>query len=280
MACKVCNGIGAVKTEVDGATEFTSCPECYCEQCDGSRFIRGGDGRVASCPACVLSKQPDRSMAKAGIPTLYRHVNFDSYHTDFSSCSMHQKAAKVFAESFAKNLTAGSTGLLIHGSLGVGKTHLAIAVMKARMDMGFTARYYDGLSFVKLIQGTYGDRERGSLSEADVMDTAVACDVLVLDDLGAFKVTDDRSEIMANVLNTRYLESRVTVITTNFPFEREGVYSSSPMIYEERDEALKRKVQTLGDRVGDRVVSRLQQMCVPLYVTGPDMRETVLRARV
>ena len=93
--------------------------------------------------------------------------------------------AKVMAKDFATDLTTGATGLLFHGSLGAGKTHLAIATMKARMERGFTARYHDGFSFIKMIQSTYGEREPGGLSEADVMETAIKCDVLVLDDLGA-----------------------------------------------------------------------------------------------
>jgi DNA replication protein DnaC len=268
-------GNGAVRDEAN-PNEFLNCPECFCERCDGTKFVRMEKG-YSPCPACVLSKVPDRRMSQAGVPSLYRHADFESYNLDFASCSPGQKVAKLMVETFANTMTTASTGLLLYGSLGVGKTHLAIAAMKVRMDKGFSCRYYDGYSFIKLIQGTYGDRERGEPSEADVMDTAVKCDVLVLDDLGSFKVTDDRAEIMASVLNTRYLENRVTIITTNFAFERSTLgrpRTEPPAI----NPTLVR--DTLGDRVGDRVMSRLEQMCVPLYISGPDMRSTVLKARM
>jgi DNA replication protein DnaC len=264
MACKTCNGIGAIRAN----GEVVHCPECYCSRCNGRRIIFGERG-VSTCP-CVAERRgmPDE-MALAGIPKLYRNTSFDNFETGFPSCSRSQKKAKILAHGFAKDPTAGG-GILFHGKVGLGKTHLAIAILRERINMGFSGRFYDGMSFVRMIQGAYGTPGRTPA----LMQPALTCDVLLLDDLGAFAITDDRQEIIGHVLNTRYNEQKTTIITTNFPFEGSLLATTDP------EKVLDtKKEKTLGDRIGDRVVSRLQQMCLSVGIIGVDFRSTVAKAR-
>lgn len=263
MACQTCLGVGTVRK----AGEVARCPECYCSRCNGTRMVFSDKG-VAPC-SCVAERRPPRDgMAEAGIPKLYKNTNFDNFDTDFPSCSKSQKKAKILAMGFARDPSAG--GILFHGKVGLGKTHLAIAVLKERIHMGFSGRYYDGMSFVRMVQGAYGTPGRAP----ELMQPAMTCDVLLLDDLGAFAITDDRQEIIGHVLNTRYNERKTTIVTTNFPFEGSLLATTDPKkVLDEKKE------RTLGDRIGDRVVSRLEQMCLSVGIIGVDFRSTVAKAR-
>jgi DNA replication protein DnaC len=99
-------------------------------------------------------------------------------------------------------------------------------------------------------------------------------EVLVLDELGAAKPTDWVWDTVALVLNTRYNDKRTTIITTNYADLPPGGTGngSSGVSRAVRDE-------TLGDRIGERMRSRLAEMCVMVEMRGEDFRRNVARAR-
>jgi len=96
-------------------------------------------------------------------------------------------------------------------------------------------------------------------------------EVLVLDELGASKPTEWVWDTVAHILNTRYNDKRTTIITTNYPDAPPGGVATAPQ-RAMRDE-------TLGDRIGERMRSRLAEMCVTLQMNGADFRQGVGRAR-
>ena len=81
-------------------------------------------------------------------------------------------------------------------------------------------------------------------------------DVLVLDELGAAKPTDWVRDTMMQIINTRYNEKRITIFTTNY-----------------RDTAANEKSETLEDRIGTRIRSRLYEMCKTVQIDGEDYRK-------
>lgn len=99
--------------------------------------------------------------------------------------------------------------------------------------------------------------------------------VLVLDELGAGKPTEWVWETVAHVLNTRYNDRRTTILTTNYAnlplagFAPQSLIVVFPAASRE---------ETLGDRIRERMRSRLQEMCVPGEMTGTDFRQRVRRA--
>ena len=102
-----------------------------------------------------------------------------------------------------------------------------------------------------------------------------AAEVLVLDDLGAQKPNEWVWDTVALILNTRYNDRLTTIITTNYAdlpagsglaTDRDGI---KPSRYED----------TLGDRIGDRMRSRLAEMCIRVEMKGGDIRQSVKRAR-
>jgi DNA replication protein DnaC len=146
-------------------------------------------------------------------------------------------------------------GLVLSGTVGVGKTHLAVSVLKALTERGFGCLFYEFGTLLKEIQDSYNSDTR--TSELRVLSPVLDAEILVLDELGASKPTDWVRDTMAHIINTRYNDRKLTIFTTNYLDER----------INERDE-------TLEDRIGVRLRSRLYEMCRTVVITGADYRKT------
>ena len=96
-------------------------------------------------------------------------------------------------------------------------------------------------------------------------------EVLVIDDLGTQKPSDWAWDTVAYILNARYNGGLSTIITTHFPDLPAGSG-------ELKDAERAARHQTLGDRIGDSMLSRLAEMCIKIEMAGGDLRQTVKRA--
>jgi DNA replication protein DnaC len=248
-----------------------------CSLCEGSGLrIVQEDGRpVARACECRLEKRAARMLERAHIPKRYEHCSLDSYESGFrganrSLAGAHMKARK-FVEGYPVE-TAG-TGLLLTGSIGVGKTHLAVGILQALVaERGAYGIFYDYRDLLKQIQNSYN--QSVAATELEILRPVFEAEVLVLDELGAAKPSDWVWDTIAHILNTRYNDRRTTIITTNYanagPLGTEaGANGSARAAMRE---------ETLGDRIGERMRSRLQEMCVVVEMQGEDFRQKVKRA--
>jgi len=145
-------------------------------------------------------------------------------------------------------------GLLLIGPCGVGKTHLATAIIKALMlNKGVNCLFYDFRDLLKEIQDSYNPVSQSS--ELKVLEPVYEAEVLVLDELGASKPTDWVRDTMTQIINTRYNDRKVTIFTSNY-----------------LDEITTPGEETLTDRVGVRLRSRLHEMCKVVMLRGDDYR--------
>jgi DNA replication protein DnaC len=175
--------------------------------------------------------------------------------------------ARRFVESYP--LETAGTGLLLTGSIGVGKTHLAVGILQSLVaERGATGLFYDYRDLLKQVQNSYNATVRET--ELEVLRPVFEAEVLVLDELGAAKPTDWVWDTVAHILNTRYNDRRTTIITTNYA-------NLGPLGTETGPRGLMRE-ETLGDRIGERMRSRLQEMCVVVEMQGEDFRQKVKRA--
>jgi DNA replication protein DnaC len=160
---------------------------------------------------------------------------------------------------------------LLIGGIGVGKTHLAVGIIKELISSkGIPCLFYDYRELLKQIQNSYNDSVK--VTELDVLRPVFETEVLVLDELGAVRPTEWVWDTVSLILNTRYNDSRTTIITTNF---EDGQSAEA-----DARQGLKRtnREDTLGDRVGDRMRSRLIEMCRIIGLQGADFRVTMKRA--
>jgi len=249
-----------------------------CPICEGAglRIVRRADGsQFAENCVCRVEERSQRMIARAQIPKRYEHCTLDSFETGFGGAHRTLAAAHLRARKFVEGypLDAVGTGLLLTGSIGVGKTHLAVGILQALvLERGATGLFYDYRDLLKQVQNSYN--RQVSETELEVLKPVFDAEILVLDELGASKPTDWVWDTVAHILNTRYNDRRTTIITTN--------YSNLPPLGVDPAQATGARAavreETLGDRIGERMRSRLQEMCVVVEMQGEDFRQKVKRA--
>jgi DNA replication protein DnaC len=244
-----------------------------CSLCEGSGLrvaVENGRSMARQCE-CRASRRAARMIDRARIPRRYEHCTLDNYellrNSDRSLSAAHLRARK-FVEGYPVE-TAG-TGLLLTGSIGVGKTHLAVGILQALVaERGATGLFFDYRDLLKQVQNSYN--QSVAATELEILRPVFEAEILVLDELGAAKPTDWVWDTVAHILNTRYNDRRTTIITTNYP-------NAAPLGPEPGSARAAMREETLGDRIGERMRSRLQEMCVVLEMHGEDFRQKVKRA--
>jgi DNA replication protein DnaC len=223
-----------------------------CPVCKGFGVLETPQGRVVAC-RCQAGGLAEARLRAAQIPERYRNCKLENYivHRD---APPSQHLAKLRAIRFVEEWKSGSYGLLFIGRVGVGKTHLAAAILRSLVeDCGVRGIFCDFSDLLERIQATFSKANTDSAE--DVLVPYRDAELLVLDELGARRPTDWVRDVLYGLINTRYNRQRITIVTSNY-----GDVAASP-----GDE-------TLEGRVGALVRSRLHEMCVPVLIEGDDYR--------
>jgi DNA replication protein DnaC len=248
-----------------------------CSLCDGSglRILQEGGRQVAKPCGCRIQRRVARMLERARVPRRYEHCTLENYNI-LRGADKSQKTARLLANKFVESypLHTGGKGLLLTGSIGVGKTHIAVGILKELIaKRGVVGLFYDYRELLKEVQNTY-NRDVAA-TELGILKPVIDAEVLLLDELGAAKPTDWVWDTVAQILNSRYNEQRTTIITTN--------YDNAPGLVAGQNgnvDTIRRVMrdETLGDRIGERMLSRLQEMCVVVEVRGEDFRRQMAKA--
>jgi DNA replication protein DnaC len=217
-------------------------------------------------------------LERARIPRRYEHCTLADFDADYPGADNSLRAARLMARKFVEGypMDTDGRGLLLTGEIGVGKTHIAVGILKELIGgRGVQGLYYDYRELLKEVQNSYNPQV--SATELGILRPVFEVEVLVLDELGAAKPTDWVWDTVAQILNSRYNERRTTIITTNYP-NQAGLLAAVPDTPKSRIGSAMRQ-ETLGDRIGERMLSRLQEMCVVVEMRGKDFRQGVARAR-
>jgi DNA replication protein DnaC len=241
-ACSMCGDTGW-KTVQDGVNR--SVTRCDCRQVSRTKFL----------------------IQQAKFPPRYENCDLEGYETGTQSSLA---TAKIAAQKFIANYPIDKIGFLLIGPSGAGKTHLSVAILRELIiQKGIACLFCDYRDLLKQIQNSYNPSVQ--VTELDLLRPVFQAEVLVLDDLGAVKPTEWVWDMVSVILNTRYNENRTTIITSNFMDGPAAVVSGPRAAARE---------ETLGDRIGERMRSRLFEMCRVVNVNAPDYRQKFRGTRV
>ncbi|MBD3371797.1 MAG: DNA replication protein DnaC [Candidatus Coatesbacteria bacterium] len=232
-----------------------------CPRCGGEGWLRivdaAGRDVVRPCP-CRMNRRRAGLLAASRIPPRYEHCTLDNYIAQ----SPTQKRAMRASRSFIDEFPHLEAGLLYSGPCGVGKTHLAVGVLREiAAEKGYSCLFADARELIGEIRRSFDD---GSpIDHRSLIDRVLSVDLLLLDDLGAYHLTSWVLDTFGDIITRRFNARRHMLITTNYPDRRTKVQK-----------------ETLEDRVGSRLRSRLYEMCRQLHVGGvTDFREDIIAPR-
>lgn len=280
--------VAPVVNSNDEVAATSVCAACFGT---GVRIVAGKGAKICECRRTNRSV---RSLEAARIPPRFRECDFHNYYPKNDS----QFFAHSFASKLAEEFPDVNAGLLFMGPVGVGKTHLAIAILKQLIATGKSCLFYESGSLLKAIQDSYNPVSQ--TSETRVLAPVYQAEVLVLDELGATIPTDWVRDTLYQIINTRYNNKKLTIFTTNYPDEvnNEGEIKNLESRREElqrrgyspenTDEekriakriAILRGAKLLEDRVGPSLRSRIYEMCKKVEIKGEDYRKFLDQRRL
>ncbi len=229
-----------------------------CSICKGTGWIfTQSDGADNARPCDCKKEESDFNRGKkANIPERFLASELEyAFMPDKKNDSQIKTKSRV--ERFVKDYPAIEKGLLLQGNVGLGKTTLLCAIGFELIKRNFNIYYIDWNDLTR-IMGTgedAGSRDFGKISQ--LINKLATVELLLFDELGASKVSPWVSDNIYYLINKRYNNKLTTIFATNY-FDT---------VSDNKD--------TLTDRVGDRIRSRLFEMTEPLIIKGFDYRHKV-----
>jgi DNA replication protein DnaC len=242
-------------------------PPKTCDQCEGSGWVLvDSEGKQIARRCRCWHEQQDRALVgQARIPKRYQNCTLANFEVHNDS---HRDALKI-SKQFVKNFPAQEVGLMFIGSCGVGKTHLSVAIIRELIEKKKSpCVFYDFRELIRDIQSTY--TPDANVSESEVLAPVFEAAVLVLDELGAKRTTAWVEEMVFYIINQRYNQKKLTILTSNYLDTEEEADGRQPLY--------KKGGDTLVDRIGVRLRSRLYEMCKVVEMWGDDYRKVAKQA--
>ena len=219
-----------------------------CPDCNDTGYA---NGTFCHCLLKLAGKLATQELNKTAQVQLCR---FDTFSLDYyrgkttehgSDCYTAMQKILAYCQNYAQYFHKSSPSILMFGKTGLGKTHLSLSIASVALERGYSVLYDSVINFLRKIEREHFGKEH---PETDTMELLLTCDLLILDDLGTELMTSFVHSAMYQIVNTRLITGKKTVISTNL----------SP------DE--------LGRRYGAPVLSRLQGEYQMLLFFGEDIR--------
>lgn len=278
-ACEHCNErrylTAVAHTASDAMESLASAKRCHhcheeCERCGDEGFIFMRDARgyryAAPCPDCSPLRRRIKAFNDAHIPARYRDKTFENFER--ATPALGRIHLDLFR--YANGFVPSDKGFLLHGAPGGGKTHLLSAfIHRITLEKGIHARFIEFTHLLSSLRQQF-DQGRGDTA---IIQPLVEVEVLAIDELGKGVNNEWQLSVLDELISRRYNLGRTTLFTSNYQVKAE------PLSYADvANDDLRRLIrETLSERIGDRIFSRLFEMTTFIHVDAPDFRKQKLR---
>jgi len=289
-SCSKCSGHKGVELLADAPTLAARICECVknCKLCGGSclkpssQMFPSPDAGSKSTDSAQVDLQAVTSCAspsprkivglinEAKIPSRYLQADLGR----FDGFSPSERTQKTTIANWIKSLKPGqSSGLLLSGPVGIGKSWLLAAMAKHLALQGFSVRYADFFQLVHELREAYASDQADKSSLRPLQNV----DVLIIDELGKGRNTEWELSVADSLISDRYNGNKCIIAATNYPLRGGGVDHQQRQIDYLRAEGVTNQMnavsfEPLAQRIGSRMFSRLSENCICMEVSGSDRR--------
>ncbi|MBC7661216.1 MAG: ATP-binding protein [Chitinophagaceae bacterium] len=269
-----CDGIGYRLKANGSLTQAVIC-ECVmkCQSCFGlNRRMVNGVSKPCHTPAPARVAS---LLNAAYLPARYSAAKLDSF-SNFSGNGREvvNRVSQWMREFDIEN----PKGLVLGGSVGVGKTFLLVAIAKNFANKGISVRFVDFFQLLLELKAGYA-RDK---NDSTVLNEAIAVDVLFIDELGKGRNSDWELSILDQLVMGRYNQNKVIITSTNYDFKpSDRVNMSNGSLDEKRPGNFELdRFESLEARIGSRIYSRLVETSDLIELTGEDYRKRNLAEKI
>lgn len=196
-----------------------------CNKCRDTGFV---EGHRCDCLKALVKKH---LCENSNIAEYMRHDRFENFDMSLFAQQDDEggKALKVMkiicdkALDFAENFDRTHDNFLIMGNAGTGKTFISSCIANHALDRGKSVYYQTAFRLFEIFENAKFNRDEDA---SDIVKYVYDVDLLVIDDLGTEFSTQFTSAVLFDIVNTRILSGKSTVISSNLGFdEMSNIYS-------------------------------------------------------
>lgn len=186
-----------------------------CKKCEDKGFV---NGIMCDCFKELL-KSLEYEKLCSNLPV--NNCRFDNFKLDYypegvgTSPRRRMESVLDFCKTYAAEFSQKSSSLLLYGHTGLGKTHLSLAIAGKVVEAGYGVIYSSAQNLFNKLE-----KEKFGRSDGNTEENILGCDLLIIDDLGAEFTTQFTVSALYNIVNSRELEGKPTIISTNLTPEQ------------------------------------------------------------